>query len=233
MQVTSRESLGAGMAADFDLRVVSPSLWARGPKRVCDFVAAVIILVLVSPVLLAALIAIRFSEPGPVFFRQVRTGRLGREFRLFKLRTMRAGRTPDPQELVPLDHPEITAVGRVLRRLKIDELPQILNVLAGDMALVGPRPTLPDQTRVYDAFQRQRLLVRPGVTGLAQVNGSATLSWDERIKYDVYYVRRHGLLMDLGILLKTPAVVLLGEARFARPFAASPYGRAEAQKEGE
>jgi lipopolysaccharide/colanic/teichoic acid biosynthesis glycosyltransferase len=110
-----------------------------------------------------------------------------------------------------------------LRRLKIDELPQILNVITGDMSLIGPRPTLPDQTRAYDEFQRQRLLVRPGVTGLAQVNGNAAISWDERIKYDVHYVRQHGFWMDVGIALKTVPVLLRGEQRYARPFEETRY----------
>ena len=203
----------------------SASLWARGPKRAVDFLAGAAILLVLSPVLLIALALVKLTSPGPVFFAQERTGRGGRPFRLLKLRTMRAGRQPNPRELVPLDHPEITPVGRLLRRLKIDELPQILSVIRGDMALVGPRPTLPDQTRAYDAFQRRRLLVRPGLTGLAQVNGNAAISWDERIRYDVCYVKRHGLWMDLAILAKTALVIALGERRFARPFADSPYAR--------
>lgn len=204
---------------------VSRTLWARGLKRPCDLLLSLIGLVLAAPVLLAAMLAVKLAGPGPVFFRQVRTGRDGRPFRPFKLRTMRGGRTPDPHELVPLDHPEVTRVGRVLRRLKIDELPQILNVVVGDMALVGPRPTLPEQTDAYNEFQRRRLLVRPGLAGLAQVNGNAAISWDERIKYDVYYAQQHGFLMDAGILCKTVLVVIGGEQRFARPFAESPYGR--------
>ena len=114
-------------------------------------------------------------------------------------------------------------MGRVLRRLKIDELPQILNVVKGDMSLIGPRPTLPDQTRAYDDFQWQRLLVRPGVTGLAQVNGNAAISWEQRIKYDVHYVRHHGFWMDVGILLKTVLVLLRGEERYVRAFEQSRY----------
>jgi lipopolysaccharide/colanic/teichoic acid biosynthesis glycosyltransferase len=153
----------------------------------------------------------------------MRGGRNGVTFRALKFRTMRAGRKPDPKELVPLDHPEITRVGRWLRRLKIDELPQIINVLKGDMALVGPRPTLPDQVAAYDDFRRQRLLVRPGITGLAQINGNVALSWDQRILYDIAYVRRCRLSMDLGILLKTLWVVGRGDARAARPFQDSPY----------
>ena len=219
--------MNAGVARG-GVACVSGSLWARGLKRICDFSGATLGLMVVSPVLLTSMALVKLTSPGPVFFRQVRTGRHGREFRPLKLRTMRGGRAPDPNEIVPLDHPEITPVGRLLRRLKLDELPQILNVVQGDMALIGPRPTLPEQTRCYDEFQRQRLLVRPGLTGLAQVNGNTAISWAERIKYDVYYVRRHGLLMDLGILAKTTLVILLGEQRFARPFEASPYAATEA-----
>lgn len=202
---------------------LSRTLWAHGFKRAFDLVASLTGLLLVSVVLLPAMLAVKLSSPGPFFFVQVRTGRDGRAFRPVKLRTMRGDRKPDPKEIVPLDHPEITAVGKLLRRLKIDELPQILNVVNGDMALIGPRPTLPDQTDAYDAFQRRRLLARPGLTGLAQVNGNAAISWDERIKYDVYYVEHHGFWMDVGILFKTVLVVLRGEEHFARPFAESPY----------
>jgi lipopolysaccharide/colanic/teichoic acid biosynthesis glycosyltransferase len=205
--------------------IVSSTLWARGLKRACDLALGLLGLILLSPVLLIAMLLVRLSSPGPVFFRQVRTGRLGREFRPYKLRTMRGGRTPDPNEIVPLDHPEITCIGRLLRRLKLDELPQVINVVTGDMALIGPRPTLPDQTRAYDDFQRRRLLLRPGLTGLAQVNGNAAIPWAERIKYDVYYVRRCSLALDLGIALKTMLVVLRGEQRYARPFDESPYAQ--------
>lgn len=213
----------APSAAGRDL--VSRSLWSRGLKRAVELTLATIGLILVSPILLGAMLAVRLSSPGPVFFVQVRTGRDGKSFHPLKLRTMRGGRKPDPNELVPLDHPEITAVGKLLRRLKIDELPQILNVVRGDMSLIGPRPTLPEQTEAYSAFQRRRLLVRPGVTGLAQVNGNAAISWDERIKYDTYYVKHYGFLMDVGILLKTIAVIVRGEERLARPFADTPYAR--------
>jgi len=203
----------------------SKALWTRGPKRFCDLAVSLAGLFVLGPALLVAMALVKLTSPGPVFFVQERTGRDGKPFRAYKLRTMRAERTPDPEELVPLDHPEVTPVGRALRRLKIDELPQVLNVLKGDMALIGPRPTLPEQTRRYDAFQRLRLLVRPGITGLAQVNGNAAIPWDERIKYDVYYVRHHGLRMDAAILLKTLAVLIWGEQRFARPFEQSPYAR--------
>jgi lipopolysaccharide/colanic/teichoic acid biosynthesis glycosyltransferase len=117
-------------------------------------------------------------------------------------------------------------VGRVLRRLKIDELPQIWCVLKGDMSLVGPRPTIMEQVAAYGDFQRRRLELRPGITGLAQVNGNAEMPWEERIKYDVYYVDHVSLVMDLGILVKTVLIVVLGEGRFVRAFEKSPYAGA-------
>jgi lipopolysaccharide/colanic/teichoic acid biosynthesis glycosyltransferase len=116
-------------------------------------------------------------------------------------------------------------LGRFLRRTKIDETPQLFNVLRGDMSLIGPRPTIMDQVVRYDAFERRRLELRPGLTGLAQVNSNATMSWPERIKYDVYYVDHVGPLLDGWILAKTVAVLLLGEQRFSRPFEESPYGQ--------
>lgn len=211
----------------------SRSMWVRYGKRAFDVVTAALLLLLLSPVLLVAAGAIRLTDSGGVMFRQTRGGRCGRPFKLLKFRTMRAGRTPDPKELVPLDHPEITRLGRLLRRLKIDELPQLINVLRGDMSMVGPRPTLPDQIAKYDAFECRRLLLRPGLTGLAQVNGNAAGPWSHRIPYDVAYVARCGLLLDLAILAKTPFVVLLGEQRFARPFESSPYaGWAEEKVSG-
>jgi len=204
---------------------VSRCFWARCGKRPFDVVGSLVLIALLSPVLVAAGLAVKLTSPGPVFFSQDRTGKDGRIIRPLKFRTMRGNRRPDPKELVPLHHPEITLIGRWLRRFKIDELPQLFNVLSGDMSLVGPRPTLPDQTEKYTAFQWRRQLVRPGLAGLAQVNSSAARSWQERIEYDVYYVAHHGFRMDMGILLKTVAVVLLGEERFARPFDSSPYGR--------
>jgi lipopolysaccharide/colanic/teichoic acid biosynthesis glycosyltransferase len=202
---------------------ISKTPWARGGKRVADIAGAALLLLLLSPLLLLMALAIKLTSSGPVFFRQDRGGKNGAIFRPFKFRTMRGGRAPDPKELVPLSHPEITAVGWILRRFKIDELPQLLNVLKGEMSLVGPRPTLPDQVAAYDSFRRQRLLVRPGVTGLAQVYSSAAASWEERILYDIAYVRRCRFLLDLRILLRTPVTMILGEERTARPFFHTPF----------
>jgi lipopolysaccharide/colanic/teichoic acid biosynthesis glycosyltransferase len=141
----------------------------------------------------------------------------------YKLRTMVSSHVHDPNETVPITHSAITPVGYLLRRLKIDELPQFYNVVNGEMALLGPRSTLIEQTAEYDEIQRPTLDVRPGMTGLTQVNGNTALSWAERIKYDTYYVAHHGLWMDLSILLKTIPVIILDEEYFARPFEQSPY----------
>lgn len=203
----------------------SKSLWLSGPKRAFDIAIATVIAVLLSPLMILSGLVIRLSSRGPVFFIQTRGGKNGRPFRLVKFRTMRGGRTPDAKELVPLDHPEITGVGRWLRRLKIDELPQLWNVIKGDMSLVGPRPTLLDQTQAYDDFRRQRLLVRPGITGLAQTHGSAQMPWDERILYDIAYVRRCGFGLDLRILIRTAVVILVSEKTMSRRFTDTRYAQ--------
>ncbi len=201
------------------------SNWTRWGKRAFDVCGSVVLIAGLSPILLLAAALIKLTSRGSLFFIQERAGKNGEIFRLVKFRTMRGNRRPDPRELVPLDHPEITPVGRVLRRLKIDELPQLANVLRGEMSLVGPRPTLPDQVAAYDAFRRQRLLVRPGVTGLAQVFSSASASWDERILYDIAYARSCSAWLDTIILLRTILVILLGEARTTRRFSATQFAR--------
>jgi lipopolysaccharide/colanic/teichoic acid biosynthesis glycosyltransferase len=205
--------------------IVSKTLWALGGKRAFDVVAASLLIIILSPVALLAALLVKLTSRGALFFVQDRAGLDGMTFRLPKFRTMLGTRTPDPKEHVPLSHPEITPVGRWLRRLKIDELPQLINVLTGEMSLIGPRPTLPDQVAAYDEFRRQRLLVRPGITGLAQVNGNTSVPWDERILYDIAYVRRCSLLMDMGILQRTVWVLLVGEKSTTRPFQATRYAR--------
>ncbi|UCG16552.1 MAG: sugar transferase [Phycisphaerales bacterium] len=204
--------------------MVSRTLWARYGKRVFDVLAAGVLVVLLSPVLAAAAGCVKLSSAGPVFFTQPRAGRRGKAFRVRKFRTMYRDHKHDVTETVTLAHPGITPVGRVLRRVKIDELPQIFNVLVGTMSLVGPRPGLLSQAEAYDDVQRRRLLLRPGCTGLAQVNSmSRGADWTDRIKYDVYYVRHCSFRLDMGILAKTLLVLMLGEKRFDRPFESSPY----------
>lgn len=194
-------------------------------KRFIDLLAGTLVLLMISPILLLVALAIKLFDPGPLLFSQVRGGWHGRPFRLYKFRTMRAGRTPDAREIVPLEHPDITPLGRVLRRTKLDELPQIFNVLRGDMSLIGPRPTLLDQIEAYDEFQRIRLAVRPGCTGLAQIHGGASIAWTERIRYDVYYVVRLAIRIDLWVVIMTPWSIARGEKRTATPFADSHCAR--------
>lgn len=161
-------------------------------------------LVLLSPVLAAAAVGIKLDSPGPVLFTQERVGRDGRTFELVKLRTFYVDSRPDAV-WAPLEShdPRITRVGRWLRRTSVDEIPNLWNVLRGHMALVGPRPTIPDQVAEYTPFQRRRLQVRPGITGLAQVTGRAALDWPERIRIDVAYVDRRSWALDLWILART------------------------------
>ena len=192
-------------------------------KRLLDVAVSLVLLVLLAPVMVVAAIAVKAGSPGPVFFIQKRGGRGSAPFRLIKFRTMRADHVHDIHEVMPMTHGNITPVGRFLRRTKIDELPQLINVLRGDMSLIGPRPTIMEQVENYNDFQRRRLEVRPGCTGLAQVNSTPLVPWDERIRYDVYYVDHVGPLMDAGILIKTFLVMFLGEERFCRPFDESPY----------
>ena len=218
-----RSSVGSVM--DRHEQVISKTAWARWVKLVSDVKAAIVLLIVLSPVLLLAALAVKLTSRGPLLFTQERSGRNGNRFRIIKFRTMRGGRTPDPKELVPLDHPEITRVGRILRRFKIDELPQLLNVLRGQMSLVGPRPTLPDQVEAYDDFRKQRLLVRPGITGLAQVNGDTSVPWDERILFDIAYVRGCSFVMDLGIVFRTITALFVGEKRLTRTLEDTPYTR--------
>jgi lipopolysaccharide/colanic/teichoic acid biosynthesis glycosyltransferase len=154
--------------------------------------------------------AVRLEGGGPAFFRQERIGWGGQPFRLWKLRTMTETRVaPTAPDVLHKDDVRITRVGRVLRSLGLDELPQLLNVLAGEMSLVGPRPALAYQVERYDAFQHRRLEVRPGITSLAVVSGRNAISWEERIALDVWYVDHWSLGLDLRILAKTLWCVLI------------------------
>lgn len=181
-------------------------------KRATDIVVSVIGLTLLAPAFLLIAAAIKVDSPGPVFFRQERVGKDGRIFRIFKFRTMIQNATDHPLEYHTHDSdPRVTRVGRFLRAYSLDELPQFFNILAGEMSLVGPRPTLPYQVEKYNEFQRRRLLVPPGVTGLAQVNGRNQLTWPQRIERDVWYVDHWSYGLDLKILWQTVGVVLRRE----------------------
>ena len=180
-----------------------------GLKRLLDLAGALAGIALLSPLLLAIAAAIRATSPGPVFYRQVRVGRDGRHFRIFKFRSMVVGAEQMGHGLaVAHDDDRTTRVGRVLRRLSLDELPQLFNVVRGEMSLVGPRPTVPSQVEQYTPFERRRLEALPGITGWAAVNGRNLLSWKQRIELDVWYVDHWSLGLDLRILLRTLPALL-------------------------
>jgi lipopolysaccharide/colanic/teichoic acid biosynthesis glycosyltransferase len=180
-------------------------------NRLLDATLAGFGLAVASPALAAAAVAIKLDDGGPVLYRQRRVGLRGTDFELVKLRTMRVGAEREGAGYaVNEGDPRITRVGRVLRRLSLDELPQLWNVVRGDMSLVGPRPTLAYQVEKYTPRQRRRLDVKPGITGWAQVHGRARLPWDERIELDVWYVEHRSPWVDLKILVRTPAALFGG-----------------------
>lgn len=188
---------------------------ARPPyagKRLVDVVVLVVVAVPAIVLGVVCAIAVKVTSRGPVFFRQQRVGMDAVPFDVVKFRTMVHGDNP----IFP-DATRITSAGRWLRRLSLDELPQLINVARGEMSIVGPRPTLQYQVDRYDEHQRLRLCVRPGLTGLAQVSGRNALSWGDRIEFDVEYVQRQSLWFDVVILLRTLKVILTGEGAEGHP----------------
>lgn len=180
-------------------------------NRAADVALAGAGLVISSPILAAAGLAAKLGDGGPVFYRQRRVGRGGVEFELLKLRTMEVGAEHKGAGLaVNEGDPRITRVGRLLRRLSLDELPQLWNVVRGDMSVIGPRPTLAYQVERYTPRQRRRLEVKPGITGWAQIHGRARLPWDDRIELDVWYVEHRSPWLDLKILVRTPLALFAG-----------------------
>lgn len=178
-------------------------------NRALDVAVAGTGLLLASPLLALAALAVKLTDGGPVLYRQTRVGKDGVDFDLLKLRTMVVGAERQGAGLaVNAGDPRITRAGRLLRRTSIDELPQLWNVVRGEMSLIGPRPTLRYQVERYDDRQRRRLEVKPGITGWAQVHGRAALPWAERIELDVWYVEHRSPLVDLRILLRTPLALL-------------------------
>ena len=185
--------------------------------RVLDLLLGSVLLVLTSPLLLAAVVAIRLESRGPAFYRQRRVGQHGEPFELWKLRTMVPGAEEMGAGIYVLEgDPRITRVGRLLRRVSLDELPNLINVIRGDMSIVGPRPTIQEQVDRYTERQRRRLEVKPGITGWAQVNGRLTLPWPERIELDVWYVEHRSPWLDLRILLKTARLLLTGHGLYSQ-----------------
>jgi lipopolysaccharide/colanic/teichoic acid biosynthesis glycosyltransferase len=180
-------------------------------RRAIDVTVSALALAASSPVIALAALAIRLESPGPIIYRQRRSGLQGREFDVLKLRTMVDGAEHKGAGLaINENDSRITCVGALLRRTSLDELPNLLNVLRGEMSLIGPRPTLPVQVAQYSERQRGRLAVKPGITGWAQVNGRASLPWSERIELDLYYIEHRSLALDAQILWRTVAMVLGG-----------------------
>jgi lipopolysaccharide/colanic/teichoic acid biosynthesis glycosyltransferase len=185
-------------------------------SRALDVVLSTALLVVTAPLLALAALAIRLESRGPVFYRQLRVGRDGEPFQLWKLRTMVPGAESMGAGIYVLEgDSRITRTGRLLRRFSLDELPNLVNVLKGDMAVVGPRPTVQEQVDRYTDRQRRRLEVKPGITGWAQINGRTSLSWPERIELDVWYVEHRSLRLDLQILLKTARMLATGHGLYS------------------
>lgn len=170
-------------------------------KRLLDFTAALVGLVLISPLFLALIIILGISNDGKPFFKQVRTGKHGKLFTILKLKTMN-DKTDANGELLPALE-RVTKIGNICRKYSLDEIPQLLNILKGDMSLVGPRPLLPQYLQHYSKEQNRRHEVMPGITGWAQINGRNTISWEQKFEYDVYYVDHQSFMLDLKILWQT------------------------------
>jgi lipopolysaccharide/colanic/teichoic acid biosynthesis glycosyltransferase len=190
---------------------------SRALSRGLDLALAATLLTFTSPLLALAALAIRLESRGPVFYRQLRVGKDGRPFELWKLRTMVPGAESMGAGIYVLEgDPRITRSGRLLRRFSLDELPNLVNVLRGEMAIVGPRPTVQEQVDRYTDRQRRRLEVKPGITGWAQIKGRTSLSWPERIELDVWYVEHRSLWLDLKILARTARMIATGHGLYSQ-----------------
>jgi lipopolysaccharide/colanic/teichoic acid biosynthesis glycosyltransferase len=183
-------------------------------KRIADFLLAGIALILLAPLLLLLAILIRISSPGPIFFRQARLGKDGKVFEIYKFRTMHHNapvlKNEDGSMWTGKEDPRIFTVGKILRKYSLDELPQFINVVLGDMSIVGPRPDLAEQRQLYVDNQERKLLMRPGITGWAMVNGRNTIPWERRIELDIWYIDNHSLWLDLKTALMTVPVLVFG-----------------------
>jgi len=205
--------------------LVRGEFYRRHVKRPLDVVASLIGLVLLSPVFLVLAVLVKLDSPGPVFFKQLRVGKDGKEFEFYKFRSMVQDAEALKTKLMHLneldgpvfkisDDPRITAFGRFLRRTSLDELPQLFNVLRGDMSLVGPRPPLPDEVANYESWQRQKLSVLPGITCLWQISGRNHIGFTEWMRLDIEYIRRQSFGVDLKILIRTLPAVLLRKGAY-------------------
>ena len=195
-------------------------------KRLLDILVSAPLLVLLLPLLLLVALAIRLEDPGPALFKQIRVGRWGKLFTIWKFRSMYTDAEARKQALLAQsdmagsvrfkmkDDPRITRVGRIIRKTSIDELPQLWNVLTGDMSLVGPRPTMPSETDQYSLRERRRLEVIPGLTCIWQVSGRSDIPFDRQVELDVEYIMSQSLWIDIKLLLKTIPVLLLGKGAY-------------------
>ena len=219
LRSSSEPNVSPGSTTVLDLTVPSGSTRHRLVKDGMDRTIALVLLVLTAPVLAMLWLAVRVDSAGPGFFVQTRTGLRGRPFKMYKLRTMcldaEAQRSAlgDQNEVDDVlfkirRDPRVTRVGRLLRKASLDELPQLINVLRGEMSLVGPRPALPDETNAYTPDARRRLAVKPGITGLWQVSGRSDLSWQESLRLDLYYTDNGRIVDDLAIAARTVRAVM-------------------------
>jgi len=185
-------------------------------KRCLDIVLSFAGLMILSPVLVVIALLIRLTSKGPVIFKQERIGKDGQPFFIYKFRSMRVDTEAERKFDFSKDADRVTAIGKFIRRTKLDECPQIVNVLTGDMSIVGPRPTVQTVVAQYTEDERGRLCVRPGLTGLAQTNGNIHLSREEKIHYDMAYIENWSLWLDIKIIFKTIAVMICGERQFLK-----------------
>lgn len=187
-------------------------------KRIFDLFVATIVILILSPVYIMIAIIIKLSSTGPILFSQIRVGKNGKTFKIFKFRTMVVGADKVKDGLaVKADDSRITKEGAFLRKTSLDELPQFFNIFFGDISIVGPRPALPEQLHYYDETQMRRLEMQPGITGLATVNGRASIPWSQRIAYDIEYIDNFSFWLDVKIMFKTVFVVISGKGTYYDP----------------
>jgi exopolysaccharide biosynthesis polyprenyl glycosylphosphotransferase len=207
------------------LDATSIRLWQAAIKRLMDIAVSGLLLTILSPLFLVITLAVKLSSPGPVLYRQVRNGLRGREFMMLKFRSMVLGADGQFEQLREknemsgaafkmADDPRVTRVGRFLRRFSLDELPQLFNVLKGDMSLVGPRPLIASEKDKYEEWQRRRMSVRPGLTCLWQINGRNTIDFERWMQLDLQYIDNCSILRDLKIILKTLPAMLRGRGAY-------------------
>lgn len=206
--------LSNGISEELDYSIVNDSFLFKIYHRVLDIIIGIVGLVISIPILIIFGIMIKKEDGGPVFYKQDRLGKDGKVIFIYKLRSMRVDAEKNGAVWAEKNDPRITKVGRFIRKTRIDEIPQFLNILKGEMSIIGPRPERPTLTMEFNEKIPgfiNRLVVKPGLTGYAQVNGGYDISPEDKIKDDLYYIRNRSLFLDLGILLKTIKVVLTGE----------------------